>query len=195
MRRAYAALFAVALANAAGSAPAAAEPLPTADAYRQIDFADGRGRLTARYAPVEPPPADSREIKVLQTPTGVGAGTAGARLLSEAAEGFRRRAEQDCHDAQARTLEASSPSGDAATAVEIVCEGFDPVSSDGRESPENSYLYARFELLRDTLVVMTYQWRSRAAPAQAVVASDLLTREVKPTLARLRLKLAARLAD
>jgi len=170
--------------------------LAVVESYEQREFRDAGRGLRARYIAVDAPDGERREINVVQIPLGAqsgGAATAG--LLTEMAEEFRIRAEQDCAKAESRTLATPKAAAEeataavAATAVEIVCEGF------GAARDGDSYLYARFEALRSSVVVISYQWRSDRAAAASVRASDLRRREVEPRVAEIRRDLDARLSD
>lgn len=192
MRRLGVSAVVLAVLTAATSAAAAqtVSDLRVVDRYEQQAFRDVGGGLSARYAAVDAPEGEQREINVLQIPLGAqGGGTATAQLLTDAAEGFRRRAEEDCAEVRSRTLDAPG----AATALEIVCEGFGPQGGAG--SAVNSYLYARFEEVRGTLVVISYQWRSERAAAESVRASDLRAQEVEPRIEEIRRALDSRLSD
>lgn len=183
-------LIAGLVAAASARAAETVSDLAAVESYDQQEFRDVGGGLSARYAAVDAPAGERREINVLQIPLGAqGGGTATAQLLTDAAEGFRSRAEEDCAKVQSRTLDAPG----AATAVEIVCEGFGPQGGAG--SAVNSYLYARFEEVRGTLVVISYQWRSERAAAESVRASGLRAREVEPRIAEIRRALDSRLSD
>jgi hypothetical protein len=179
--------------SAAGVAAAqTVDDLAVVEAYEQVEFRDAGQGLTARYAAVDAPEGERREINVLQIPLGGQAGdVATAQFLNGAAEGFAARAEKDCAEVERRPLAAAGPGG--AVAVEVVCEGFGPQGGAG--SDVNSYLYARFEERRGSLVVISYQWRSARAAAASVPASDLRTREIEPRIAEIRQALDGRLSD
>ncbi|MCR9220934.1 MAG: hypothetical protein NXI21_11975 [Alphaproteobacteria bacterium] len=194
-------VWAVALALAAALAfagPAPAEPpirndLPSATEFAQTEVVERGERLSALFeAEADGSDGALRRIRVARAPIGGLVGLARAEYLSEVAEGFEARARRDCHRFEAAPL---SSSGREEAAMEILCDGFDPIASEDRRDDLNAYMLARFRLVGDSLIVFLYEWRSSAVSAHSVRASDLRRREIDPAVARIEAALGERLAE